>query len=334
MIIAVCIIVLLICVGCSVSQPEQSVQTCSVLPSPRACATCFVYGDKAYVFGGRDASDNCLSDLWCYDPVTDSWTDLGSTPLTPRLNATACVTNDAVYIGLGYVGGRSNRGYYQDTAYLCDWYRLQPETMTFTPLAPYPNNATDRAISWAYTDKQLYVGYGFRYNYSRDIFRYDIPSDRWDSIDTHVSYMGYPSRSFGGTGAVCQGRMFGGTGYRRYSLNWWAELIPEQGSDARWDKRRDVPSPERTLAACAATDNYIYLAGGLHYGGVNTTGQYLSDVLRYNPAADRWQRVASLPEPLFNHVAFRIGNAVYFGLGETWQNDALRITPNLYCLHE
>ena len=141
------------------------------MPQERACATCFVYDDKAYVFGGRDNNGICKNDLWRYDPVTDSWTDLGDTPLSPRLNATACVTTDAVYIGLGYVNVGSHSGYYQDSSYLRDWYRFQPESHSFTRLDPYPNYATDKAVSWAYSDDILYVGYGFRYTYSHDVFR-------------------------------------------------------------------------------------------------------------------------------------------------------------------
>lgn len=330
MIVLICILLLILVTGCSAPQQESSVHMCRAIPSPRAGATGFVYDGKAYVFGGRDADGTCLNDLWCYDPVVDTWSSLGATPLKPRLNATACVSDGDVYIGLGYTGKGSNSGYYADSSYLQDWYRFSPVTMTFTPLASYPNHATDKAISWAHTSDKLYVGYGFRYNYTRDIFCYNVSTDRWDSIDTHVSYMGYPSRCFGATGVVWNGKMFAGTGYRRFSLNWWAELIPDDDYSAQWQKRHNAPAPERTLAASAATDEFIYLAGGIHYGGINTNGQFLSDVLRYQPVTDKWQRIAALPEPLFNHVAFRIGRDVYCGIGETWHNDSLCLSPNLY----
>ena len=222
--------------------------------------------------------------------------------------------------------------------YFRDWYRYTPETQSFVSLAPYPNETTDKAICWALANSHepfLYVGYGFHRNYTRDIFRYDIAADRWDSIDTHVSYMGYPARSFGGVGAVCHGRLFAGTGYRRVSLRWWAELVPDTDNplSAHWEHRADVPSPERTLAACAATDEAVYLAGGLHYGGLNTTGKVLQDVLRYAPDTDCWTRIATLPEPLCNHLMFRIGKDIYIGIGETWHDDQLLVTPKLYRLH-
>jgi N-acetylneuraminic acid mutarotase len=337
MIIVLCILLIILLAGCSVPEQQNDLIPCSAIPSERACATCFVYGGQAYLFGGRsrdaDGKEVYLNDLWRYDPATDAWTSLGSTPLLPRVNATACVADGAVYMGLGYAGS----GYYLDSTYLRDWYRYEPETGTFVALAPYPNGETDKAISWAFEENgeaTIYAGYGFRTNYTRDIFRYDIAADRWDSIDTQVSYMGYPSRCFGATGVVWHNRLFGGTGYRRFSLNWWAELVPEGKQKASWRSCSAVPSPERTLSACAATDAAIYVAGGMHYGGLNTTGKVLQDVLRYNPDADRWMRVATLPEPLCNHVMFRIGSDVYIGSGEAWRNDRLVITPNFYRLHE
>lgn len=337
MIIAICILLVVLLVGCSAPEQQTELTACSAIPSPRACATCFVYGGEAYVFGGRAADGSYLNDLWRYEPSSDNWVYCGTTPLRPRVNATACVADGAVYIGLGYVREIADGGTVSDT-YLRDWYRFDPGSGSFFSLAPYPNEHTDKAISWAHDEngvQNVYAGYGFRSNYTRDIFRYDIQADRWDSVDTQVSYMGYPSRCFGATGVVWRNRMFAGTGYRRFSLNWWAELMPEDNSQkARWWARSAVPSPERTLSACAATDEAVYLAGGLHYGGLNTTGKVLQDVLRYNPDADRWTRVASLPEPLCNHVMFSIGGDVYIGLGETWCNDELILTSKLYRLHE
>ena len=291
------------------------------MPSARACATAFVVNDRAYVFAGRDSSNIAQNDLWQYDPVTDSWTALGATPLSPRVNATACVLEDKVYIGLGFNGTYKN-----DTSFFQDWWEYTPSTDTWKALAPYPNRYTDRATAFVGTD-ELYVGYGFCYQYRRDFFRYDIATDCWDSIDVNVSFHGYPTRSFGGTGTTCQHRHFMGTGYYRYSLDWWAELV----DGTRWEKRTPVPGRTRTLAASAATNDYIYLCGGLHYGGVNTTGEVLQDIRRYDPLTDQWTYVAIMPQGLMNHICFTSGKRVYFGLGET---DEWKVQNELYYFEE
>ena len=117
-----------------------------------------------------------------------------------------------------------------------------------------------------------------------------------------------------------------GTGYFQHSLNWWAELV----EGTRWEKRAEVPGPTRTLAASAATKNYLYLSGGVHYGG-GTSGEVLQDVRRYDPQSDRWQYVAVLPKRLCNHTAFVIGKRVYIGLGE---NEEWQINNTLYWFEE
>ena len=290
------------------------------MPSPRACATCFVADGKAYVFAGRDSVGTTLNDLWQYTPETDTWTRIGVTPLKARVNATACVADDKVYMGLGF-----NGKYGRDSSYLQDWWEYIPATNQWKQLADYPNSYTDRATAFAGEDA-LYVGYGFSWNYRRDMFRYDIASNRWDSIDTEVSFHGFPTRSFGGTGCTCGGRHFMGTGFYRHSLDWWAEFDGQH-----WAKRTAVPGPARTLAASTATNNYIYLAGGLHYGGVNTTEEVLADIRRYDPQTDSWTYIAVLPEGLMNHLCFAIGKRIYAGLGETKDE---QINPTIYWFEE
>jgi len=95
----------------------------AAMPSPRACAASFVVNDQAYFFAGRDSAGRHLNDLWRYTPATDTWDNLGATPLIPRVNPTACVHNGKAYIGLGF-----NGKYSQDTTYLRDWWEYTPAT--------------------------------------------------------------------------------------------------------------------------------------------------------------------------------------------------------------
>ena len=77
--IAICCAVLC---GCSRPDMEKAVRECASMPVERACATAFVAGGKAYVFAGRDSAGVLHSDLWAYTPTTDSWQNLGETPLS------------------------------------------------------------------------------------------------------------------------------------------------------------------------------------------------------------------------------------------------------------
>lgn len=307
--------------GCQRPDVTLTVRECAPMPVARACATAFVVDGKAYVFAGRDSAGISHNDLWCYTPSTDRWENAGATPLTSRVHATACVNAGKVYLGLGFQGEHG-----VDSCYLRDYWEYTPATGVWRQLADYPNAYTNRATSFV-GDDELYVGYGFCWNYRRDMFRYSIADDRWDSIDVGVAFQGYPTRSFGGTGCTCRGRHFMGTGFFRKSVNWWAELV----DGTHWEQRAEVPGRTRTLAATAATDRYVYLCGGIHYGGVNTSGEVLTDVRRYNPDSDEWQYVARMPQGLINHVCFAVNGKVYFGLGE---NDNWQVQNKLYCIEE
>ena len=295
---------------------------CAAMPSPRASSACFVFDHHAYVFAGRDSSGVYQNDLWRYTPANDTWERLGSTPLSPRVNPTACVQGDKVYMGLGFSGA----SIYDSACYLTDFWEYTPATQEWKRLSNYPNHYTDDATAFA-DDGELYIGYGFFLNYRRDMFRYSVETNRWDSIDVGAGAFDFPTRSFGGTGCTCQGRHFMGTGYRGHSLDWWGELV----DGTHWEKRATIPGKTRSTAASAASNKYIYVSGGFHYGGVNTTGEVLKDIRRYDPQTDTWQYLAILPEALFNHVSFAIGNRVYIGLGET---EEWHVNNKLYYFEE
>ena len=142
---------------CACSRPDIDtvVRECTSMPVERAGATAFVAGEKMYVFAGRDNDGVLHNDLWAYTPATDGWEHLGETPLSPRVNASACVQNGKVYIGLGFRGK-----YGVDSCYLRDWWEYTPESGTWQALADYPNEYTDRATAFA-GDGELFVGYGF-----------------------------------------------------------------------------------------------------------------------------------------------------------------------------
>lgn len=319
-------IVVVMLVACEVSQPDvqYSIRTCAPMPVPRASAVSFVVGDYAYVFGGRDVKGHYLNDLWRYDMANDTWDSMGETPLQSRVNATACVHNGTVYLGLGFNGRYSN-----STGYLSDWWSYDVDADTWKPLSDFPANTTARAISLV-GDGELYVGYGFCLTYERDMYRYDIANDTWNFIDVHLDRKAFtfPMRSFGGIGTTCQSRHFAGTGFRAYSLNWWGEFLAE----GKWIKRKEVPGYKRTTAACAATNDFVYVIGGMHFGGVNTDGKVLNDIQQYNPRTDSWRHVGNLPDGgRMNHVAFGVGNRIYVGLGE---DEDIQICGDLYCIYE
>lgn len=312
-------------VACENVRPtmQYTIEECAAMPSGRACASGFVIGKDAYIFGGRDSAGTYLSDLWRYDTSNNTWHYIGETPLKGRVNATVGVYDNMAYVGLGF-----NGVYSKNESYLTDWWRYDPTTNTWTELKSFPASTTARAICMV-GDGEMFVGYGFCWTYERDMYRYDIVDNSWTFIDVHLDRKAFtfPTRSFGGVGAGCQGRYFAGSGFRINSLSWWGEFLPE----GQWIKCKSIPG-KRTNAACAATDDFIYVVGGTYFGGVNTDGKILSDIQQYDPQADQWQYVGELPNGgRINHVAFRVGKRVFVGLGES---EEIQVCGDLYCIYE
>ncbi|KAK8204959.1 cell polarity protein-like protein [Phyllosticta capitalensis] len=77
------------------------------VPPARTNHSMVQWNDKLYLFGGTDGI-NWFSDVWCFDPKTNSWSELdciGYIPLAREGHA-AAIVNDTMYI----FGGRTREG--------------------------------------------------------------------------------------------------------------------------------------------------------------------------------------------------------------------------------
>lgn len=320
----ICCLIVLISCRPTAPQLDLSVRQCASAPEGRACAAVFVVADKAYIIGGRLSDGTYCDHILCYNIADDEWTDLGAAPFKPRVNATACTLNGKGYVGLGFAGG----SIYDDKNRYTDFWQFDPQNNQWQQLADFPSPNSDRGVALT-EDGYIHIGYAFAHNYRRDFYTYDIADNSWQMIEQHIGDFDYPSRAFAACGATCSGRHFVGTGFRKESLDFWAEFFPQE---ARWRKCKEVPGGGRHDAACTATDNYIYVVGGCHYGDPLTNGYYFDDILRYSPATDEWAMCATIPAgKLQNMITFTYKGKVYFGLGEDAENN---ITDKMYCIEE
>lgn len=291
------------------------------MPSGRASACACTCEGKAYVFGGRDQTGTYLNDLWEYDPASDSWKDLGKSPMKARVNATMTAHDGKIYVGLGYSAPHA----YNDKAYQKDWWEYTPQTGVWKRLADYPNSYTVACTSFNVGDK-IYALYGFWYGFSQYVCCYDIPSDSWTvAPDNHSR----PYSHTGGRGALLDGIFYYGGGYRTINKNHWfaVEITNDQ-----WTPRASFPGKGREFGACAASKEYIYYFGGRCFGGDMTGGEVFDTFMRYSPDKDRWEWCGTMPcGRSENLIAFTIGGKPYFGLGE---NEKGEIINQLYRIEE
>ena len=298
----------------------MGVHACATMPNGGlAAASVTVLDGKAYVFAGRDKDGVYQNQLWQYDPIADSWTSLGTCPGKQRVNATMASVDDLLYLGLGYAATRA----YNDSAYLCDWWSYNPANGQWNRLADFPNRNTVAAKSFS-VDGKIYTMYGFGYGFTRTICVYSPEEDKW----TQWSEQSYSATGcFGACGALCGGLLYFGLGYDTHNLTQWYEVALPSDS---WTKRRSIPGKGRELSACAASDRYVYVFGGRHFGGDRTGGEVFDTFLRYVPETDQWEWCGTMPcGRAENQVAFTINGKVFFGLGE---NVDKQVISQLYCI--
>ena len=278
----------------------------TAMPQPTAAGTSFVYGDNIYLFGGRDNFGTNHNDLWVYNTTTNTWKEVPThVPLKARASASACVVGDCAYIGLGFEGKAQ-----RDSSYLRDFWQYNFKTLKWKRLADFPGNTTVKNCLFA-TEQAIYATYGFNREFTQDAYRYDLEKDTWVKLD--VSASPNVPRAMDIVGATCQERHFVGTGFNHGSLRFWAEWIP---TEQKFVPCQKILGAGRNAAACCATDSYVYLAGGRHYGDTLTTGFFFNSIQRYTPQYDQWEYIGSMPYEAENMVMTYIKGQIFIGLGE------------------
>lgn len=313
--IGICIV---LC-GCqtSLTNTPSCVTQCCDIPVHRTSAIAWSCEEEGYLFGGRDEKGQIHHDLWKYNPLQDSWTALGNTPLVSRVNGCACCIGDKVYMGLGF-----RNAIYQDSSYLRDWWEYTPAKNTWRQLSDFPNQNTVGAIPYV-DDNKIYCVHGFGVGFTADIIYFDIETESWTTIERTNCQ---DKAAMAGAGTSLHGRHFYGTGYNTRSLESWYEIQWER----EWITKADVPS-KREMATCASSDQYIYLIGGRHFGGSLTDGKLYDDILRYDMDTDQWTLAGTTNETGENRFAFTIDGIAFVGGGE---NDDTGVLNTFYRIED
>ncbi len=301
---AIWLFVLLFAACTKKTEVELSVVPCAPMPEGRASACATACDGKAYIFGGRDADGTYRNELWEYDAAKNTWSVI-KTPLKARVHASIATYGKAIYLGLGFTGQ-----VYVDSCYMRDWWRYTPATGEWKKLKKFDSPRTIGNTTYV-VGNRIYAIYGADGCFSRHIHYYDIDQDEWtNEEESHLR----AKSGFGGVGAQVQGRCFYGLGNNTDNLTQWYEAdLPAD----KWTKKRDIPSKGRTLGACCATNEYIYVFGGRCFRGEYTEGEVFPDYYRYDPSNDTWAYCGRMPcGSAENLVAFTINGKAYFGLGE------------------
>ena len=133
------------------------------LPFGGAATSCtFVLNGKGYFLTSTDSVSNlnCDNMFWEYNPAGDSWTRRMGFPDVPRQNSSSFVYGGKGYVGQTYGCATADSHFWQYDPILDQWSQI----------ATLP------------ADAYVLGGYDIGGNFLKDIWRYGITTNHWDSI--------------------------------------------------------------------------------------------------------------------------------------------------------
>ena len=287
--------------------PPISFQKVTSMPGTgRASASAFVIDGKGYVALGRtEVRSGALNDCWQYDPLQDKWAQKAQFPGIARVKAIAAVVNGKAYVGLGYNIAKS----VYTGGNLHDFWMYDPILNNWTQKMDYPSTATDACVSFV-LNNCVYVGEGFNESaFTNEFWKYNPDQDSWVRLND------FPALSRMGA-IVCADdeHVYFGTGFRVGNYNDWWEYFPTTDS---WMKRKEMPDKGRENALSFSINNRFFVSTGRHWGGPQTGGGVLSDVMEYDAIRNVWYNRGDIPGGAReNAVCFVINGKGYIGQGE------------------
>ena len=122
--------------------------------------------DYGYLFGGLDDTGP-LNELWRYDPMTNTWTQMSSLPGEPRH---AAVAFDGGYIATGLLA---------DSTATNELWKYDPVTDSWEQLASLPGTSRHRACGAELLGRTIIGGVDGNNTILSDCWTYDATTDSW-----------------------------------------------------------------------------------------------------------------------------------------------------------
>ena len=281
------------CIGQGTWDPKATCQG-----SVRYRAIAFEINGKCYMGTGSTGGGitQNLKDLWEFDPLLNSWSQLADLPDSARTNAVASSVGNYGYVGLG-----SNKG-----TLLQDWWQFDPSGNSWQAVANYPGIPRYGAGAFSLQDL-IYVGGGLDGNNQAqsDFYAYNPSNNSWSpkaSLPIGVS----SAATF-----TIEQKGYFIAGASTASINGTEQTIEYDPVNNSW-----------TAKAPYAGGNTYSAIGfsllGYGYVGTGFTGNLTDQMWRYNPILDEWTPETNWPTGLRQFaVSCTSGNKAYVGTGNS-----------------
>ncbi|KAL3266083.1 hypothetical protein HHI36_010269 [Cryptolaemus montrouzieri] len=238
-----------------------------ILPYKRYGHTAVVYGDKIYIWGGRNDRASCAV-LFCFDTIWHCWTApevTGNIPLA-RDGHTACIWNNRMYIFGGY---EEESDAFARTVFYLDLQKMHWNYVCASGTGPA---VRDFHTTVCIKNKiYLFGGRGTTYiinpltdvveTYSNDLWCFDLYSSTWNKVSVTGDI---PCGRRSHSAFVHDGNMYIFGGYNALQGKHFNDLFEFSPSKLEWRKITtfgEVPC-ERRRQSCVLVGNRVFLFGG------------------------------------------------------------------------
>lgn len=270
-------------------------------PLARFEANGVVVDGELWVLGGFTSADlEVTTRVEIYDPTGDSWRTGPELPGAQTHFAVVTFTGDVIVSG-GFAGAFT--GTLPPTTDAVWRWSASAGAWSLGPPLP----AAGAAFSWALLGTALHLAGGLAADGNSDSAAHEV----WDLAGAAAWTAAAPlpdARNHGGGAAT------GGLFYAIAGRHDWNESSGDVADvdafdpvSGAWSSRAPIPIARSEIggATSAMEDGRLLVVGGSLAGIVPS-----ADVLVYDPAADAWCALPSLPEPRKGAVAARIGARV------------------------
>lgn len=271
---------------------------------PRASASSFVSGSKAYIcLGRKELRSGFLKDLWEYNSETDHWTRKTDFPGKGRVKAIAGVIGDKAYIGLGCVSAYSGNQF-------SDLWEYDLLTDTWKEMAPFPGVAkTD--LSFAVIDSCIYTTNGFaETSFNSESYQFNPRTNAWKKmknsplVRSSMAWFAINNTFYMGSG-------YEGGGHK--------DFYAYQMQTDQWKRVADLPQA-RVLSQGLTVNGKGYVLLGRYWDGALNGGKLLKSIVEYDPQLNKWTSRGDFPGGARqNALVFSINGKGYVMAGEDEQ---------------
>jgi N-acetylneuraminic acid mutarotase len=217
-----------------------------------------------------------LSDLWQYDPGTDSWTKMASLPDSARHHATCFTVGDRAYV----VGGTTGYPYLISN----DVWEYNASSNTWTARTPYPAVSIENAMAFTIGTDGYVVGGFVKQPGTSGYGRADSATYQYNTTNhSWTKKADYCNRRMGGVGFSLNNIGYVGFGTAKIDSTTWyyEEFCKYDPVSNAWTTSTSYPNIARTYSIAAVANGKAYAGAGFIY---LTGEEYKSDWAELTPA--------------------------------------------------